>query len=96
MNQSKKVQAWLSVVYSTQILAFLIADALLASRLDAISRRLRDSLYSAGVKTEQVDKVNQTLFAISNDTHRLMLALMFLSIISVGFLFLLTKKRPGK
>jgi len=96
VNQSKKVQAWLSVVYSTQILAFLIADALLASRLDAISRRLRDSLYSAGVKTEQVDKVNQTLFAISNDTHRLMLALMFLSIISVGFLFLLTKKRPGK
>ena len=96
MSQSKKVRLWLSVVYSTQILTFLIADALLTSRLGAISQQLRDSLYSAGATTEQVDKVNQTLFAISNDTHWLMLALMFLSIISLGFLFLLTKKRQDK
>jgi hypothetical protein len=96
VNQSKKVQLWLSVVYSIQILTLLVADALLTSRLGAISQRLRDSLYSAGETTEQVDKVNQTLFAIGNDTHWLMIALMFLSIISFGFLFLLTKERPGK
>ena len=66
------------------------------SRLGAISQRLRDSLYSAGATTEQVDKVNQTLFAISNDTHWLMIALMSLSIISFGSLFLLTRERSGK
>jgi hypothetical protein len=92
MSQSRKVQRRLSVAYSIQIVILLIADVILTRRVGAISQRLRDSLYVAGVATEQVDKVNQTLFAITIDTHWLMMSAMFLSIINFGFLILLTKK----
>jgi hypothetical protein len=95
MSQSSKLHRWLSIAAPIQIVALLIADVVLTRRLGAIFQSLRDSLYAAGVATEQVDKVNQTLFAIATDTHWLMMSAILLSIIGFGLLIHLSRKRLG-
>ncbi|HEV8589235.1 MAG TPA: hypothetical protein VGQ72_10205 [Pyrinomonadaceae bacterium] len=67
MSELKKFLRYLIGATVLQCAAIFIFDYIFTRRINAIANGLRDSLYTANVASEQVDKVNQAFASISSD-----------------------------
>ena len=66
MAELKTVLRWLRYVAMFQSTLIFLVFIVLTEKLSTVRRNLLEALYTSNAPTEQVDKINQTLFSISS------------------------------